>query len=267
MVFQIIKDGFLAIIDSFRKFQGSGLIVVLFFMSLIFVTYSSKNKYIKDMLVKYPIYVLCVFFCPIWYLYIYIFDDYEILYRILWLLPLGIVICFALTEIIHKLGDKYRPLLFVVAILLIVVSGEYTYSNAYFSPAENIYHVPDAVVNICDEIEVEGREIKAAFPDEFIPYVRQYSSTICLPYGREIFMELGSWENELQVVLNSDVIDTEKCVFLLRDAETPYLVVASDKKFTESISNYEFIYVTTIDGYDIYLDNRAYIGTDFINYR
>ena len=33
------------------------------------------------------------------------------------------------------------------------------------------------------------------------------------------------------------------------------------------MSNYDYYYVTTVDGYDIYLDNNAYIGIDFINHR
>lgn len=267
MVIEIIRNGFNAIIGSFRDFQGSGLIVVLFFLGLIYIGYASKNKYIKDILVKYPVYVLIVFFCPVWYLYVYLFDDYEILYRILWLLPLGVVICYSMVEVISKASDKYKPAFFTVAVLILVVSGEYTYANRYFTLAENIYHIPDAVVDICDEISVEGREIRAAFPDELVSYVRQYTPNICLPYGRETFMGLSGWHNSLQLVLNQDEIDAERCAELLRETQTAFLVVSSEKRFTESISNYDFVYVTSIDGYDIYLDNNAYIGTDFINYR
>ncbi len=267
MVWDIIKDGFLAIIDSFRTFQGSGLIVVLTFLALIYLAYSSKNRFVKDTLLKYPIYVLLIFFCPIWYVYVYLFSDHEILYRLLWILPFGVVICYVFTELIFKLQEKIRPVALAVGIVILVISGEYTYGNQYFSRAQNIYHVPDTVVNICNEIEIEGREIRAAFPDELINYVRQYSGAICLPYGRDNFMDLSAWQDELQVVLRSDVINTEKCAYLLRDTETAYLIVSSEKRFTESLSNYDFVYVTTVDGYDIFLDNNAYIGIDFINYR
>lgn len=267
MIWEIVKNGFDAIMGSYNDFQGSGLILILFFIGLLYVGYSSKNRYIKDILVKYPVYVLLVFFCPVWYVYVYRFDDYEILYRILWLLPLGVVICYSLVEVTFKLAEKYRPAGFAVCVLLLVVAGEYTYGNEYFTFAENIYHIPEAVVEICDEISVEGREIRAAFPDELISYVRQYTSNICLPYGRETFMNLSAWHNPLQVVINQDEIDAEECAKLLRESETAYFVVSSEKKFTENISNYDFVYVTSIDGYDIYLDNNAYIGTDFINYR
>ncbi len=259
----IIKDGFRATLTSYRDFQGTGLIVALFLFLLVYLAFSQRNSYVKDALVKYPVYVLLVFFCPVWYVYVYLFEDYEILYRILWLLPLGVVICYTLTEVVLSLNEKFRIPAFVVAIVVLVICGEYTYSSEYITLAENEYHVPDTVVKICDEISVEGREIRAAFPDEFLFYVRQYTTKICLPYGREMFMNFGSWGNELQKTVNADVIDSEACAFWLRDTETPYLIVSSSKKFTENISAYDFVYVTSIDGYDIYLDNNAYIGSDF----
>jgi len=263
MIWDIIKNGFEATISSFKNFQGSGLILILFLIAVMYIGFSGKQKYLKDAFVKYPVYVLVLFFCPVWYVYVYLFEDYEILYRILWLLPLGVVICYVFVDIILSLNEKVRGIAFVLCVVILVISGEYTYSNDYFTLAENEYHVPDTVVKICDEIRVEGREIRAAFPDEFIFYVRQYTPDVCLPYGREMFMGFGSWQNELQAVVNADVIDSEQCAFYLRDFETPYLIVSSSKKFTENISAYDFVYVTSIDGYDIYLDNNAYIGTDF----
>ena len=263
----IIKNGFDTMIAAFKEFQGSGLVLVIFLLGMLYIAYSSKNRLIKDAFVKYPLYVLIVFFCPVWYVYAYYSQDSEILYRIMWLLPLGVLICYVFTEIICRLSNRARPAFLAACVLVIVISGEYTYANEYFSLSENVYHVPDAVVEICDEIKVEGREIRAAFPDELINYVRQYSPYICLPYGRETFMGLGALEDPLQAALNADIIDTEEAVYWLRYDNCPYLIVDSSKNFTESLSKYEFIYVTSVENYDIYLDNQAYIGIDFINYR
>ena len=69
--------------------------------------------------------------------------------------------------------------------MVLMISGKLVYSSPLFSRAENTYHIPQVVVDICDAIEVEGREVMAAFPDEFLLYVRQYSPVICMPYGRE----------------------------------------------------------------------------------
>ena len=56
--------------------------------------------------------------------------------------------------------------------VLVMLSGSFIYSNEFFNRAENLYHVPQSVVDICDAIEVEGREVMAVFPAELLQYVR-----------------------------------------------------------------------------------------------
>ena len=263
---KIITDGFQNIMNSFSDFQGTGLIFVLFLAAMIYVAFSGKSKYVKAALVKYPIYVLVLFFCPLWYLYMAKSSDYEILYRLLWLLPMSVTVCYALTEVASKFGEKKRPFFFGFAVILIIISGEFVYGSEYFTKAENEYHVPNTVIEICDEIIVPGREIRAAFPDELMVYVRQYTDYVFLPYGRDTLFDKFGVYSELRAVLNEDTIDTGKAVEGLRNSSTPYLIVHSTKKFSESLSSYNFVYVTTIDDYDIYLDNEAYIGIDFENF-
>ena len=267
MILDMLNKGFNAVTSSFSEFQGSGLIFILFLISILFIACGKREKNIKDIFVKYPVYVLIVFFVPIWYVYIYYFSDYEILYRILWLLPIGVTVCYVLIEVIYKLPEKFRTVGFVAAILLLVISVEYTYSNEYFSFAENEYHIPQIVVDICDETEVEGREIRIAVPDELLSYVRQYTNTIWLPYGRETLMGLGSGDSLLRSLLSEPVIDTKAVVEELRHYETPYLIVRDDTKFTESLADYDYVYVTSYDNYDMYMDNDTYYGIDDIDYR
>lgn len=265
MIFEMFSKGFEAVIESFVAFQGTGLIVTLFLASLLFICYGTKDRFIKDIFVKYSIYVLILFFLPIWYVYIYFKSDYEILYRILWLLPIGIVVCYTLVEVIYKFSEKIRSLSFVGALLLIVICGEYVYSSEFFSRAENEYHVPDIVVDICKEVEVEGKEIRIAVPDELVSYVRQYSSTVLMPYGRETLMGLNPGLSYLQSLLSEDVINTPEMVHELRDWWTPYLVIRSDARFTESLADYDLVYVTSFGDYDMYLDSETNIGLDYIN--
>ena len=268
MIGDILINGYKTVNGSFKAFQGNGLIVIFFLVAVLFIAFSRRDRFIKDVFVKFPVYVLIVFFLPIWYVYINFKEDYEILYRILWLLPMGVVICYVFVEVIHKLDEKMRPIAFLAAVLLLVVSGEFMYTSEYFSRAENEYHVPDAVVNICDEIEVEGREIRVIVPDELLSYVRQYSSTVCLPYGRETLMGLYTdYVEEIKDYFDAEIIDTPKAVDALRNNDTPYVVVRNDAKFSESLADYGFVYVTSFDDYDMYLDSEAYIGVDYINYR
>lgn len=265
MITDIITKGFNAVIESFVEFQGTGLIVTLFLASLLFICYGSKEQFFKDIFVKYSLFVLIIFFLPIWYVYIYFKSDYEILYRILWLLPIGIVVCYTLVELVYKIPEKFRTAAFIVAVVMIVICGDYVYSVEYFSKAENEYHVPDVVIDICKEVEVEGKEISIAVPDELLSYVRQYSATVFMPYGRDTIMGLNPGISYLQVLLNEEVINTPEMVHELRDSWTPYLIVRSDAKFTESLAEYGLVYVTSFDNYDMYLDSDTNIGLDYLN--
>lgn len=267
MVVEIIKQGFMTIAQSFGNFQGTGLMFILFLTSVLYVAYSRKDSRIKDLFVKYPLYVLAVFFCPAWYVYIYYASDYEILYRILWLLPIGIILCYVLVDLVYRAPEKHQPLCFVIAVLFIILSGKYIYSSEFFSPAENEYHVPDIVVELCEEIKVEGREIRVAVPDELISYVKQYSAVVCLPYGRDTIMGYNYDISDLRDILETDVIDTAALAVEMRGMDTPYLLVKNDRKFSESLSDYNFVYVTSYGEYDMYLDDEAYTGIDYINYR
>ena len=121
------------------------------------------------------------------------------------------------------------------------------------------------VIEICKEVEVEGKEISIAVPDELLSYVRQYSATVFMPYGRDTIMGLNPGISYLQVLLNEEVINTPEMVHELRDSWTPYLIVRSDAKFTESLAEYGLVYVTSFDNYDMYLDSDTNIGLDYLN--
>ena len=98
------------------------------------------------------------------------------------------MIAFGTVQLCGKLAGRKRYVGITLAIVLFTISGSLIYRNPNFQKAENAYHVPQSVVDICDTIEVPGREVMAAFPGELLQYVRQYSNVICMPYGRDIMV-------------------------------------------------------------------------------
>lgn len=255
------------LLNNLRDFSGTGLLFLLLLIGVLFLGFYLKRGPVKRLVVWYPVFVLAIYFCPLWYFYFRLREDSEILYRLLWMIPFSVVICYALVEVIFLLPKKIRVVSFSGALVLIMLCGKYLYTNPQFSKAENPYHVPETVVKICDEIEVPGREIRACFPIEFIQYVRQYSPYVCLAYGRTVLLGDGFNEySRVDELLHDEVLNTRAIVDELRRVDTPYFIVSSDTSLTENPGKYEFYYVTTIDGYDIYLDNNVYIGVDFINY-
>lgn len=138
-----------------------------------------------------------------------------------------------------------------------MVSGKLVYTSPLFSKAENEYHVPQTVVDICDAIMVEGREVMAMFPEEFVVYVRQYTPSVCMPYGREILM--GEY-NSVYRALRAEVIDLADLAEMLKNRGCHYLIITEDMKFSGKLEDYDYVLFDEIDGYLIYRDTTIYIG-------
>ncbi len=238
----------------FQEYMGTGLIVIWFLISLVYLLLKEKRKHIRIVFVYVSMILLLVFFNPLLANVVYRMADDEIYYRILWLLPITIVIALAVTNIWGSLQGRQKAAFGLVAAVLVMVSGGYIYSNPYFHKAENWYHVPQSVVDICDAIEVEGREVRAVFPVELLQYVRQYSPVVCMPYGREITVDRWNYYNELYDEMEAEEINAERVTALAREQECAYIVLPEDKKINGKLENHAFDLFATVEGYVIYID-------------
>jgi len=238
--------------EIFQKFMGSGLVVVLFLVSVIYLLITEKRKPMRILFVYVPILILLVYFNPLFYRFFYGMVGEEIYFRICWLLPVIMVISYTVFSVCEKLNGGKRAGFVLAALLIIMVSGKLVYSSSLYSRAENPYHVPQKVVDICDAIRLDGREVMAAFPDEFILYVRQYSPVVCMPYGREVLQ--GYYYNELRSLIMSDEIETERLVREARAYSCHYVILSEEAKLSESMENYGYEKFAVMHGYVIYKD-------------
>lgn len=245
--------------EYFRSFMGTGLIVIWYLAATFYLFFTEKRKPFRILFVYVPLILLLLFFFPVttWVVYHYI--DTEIYYRILWLLPVTAVIAFAAVEIYRKLQGKQKVIFGLAAACLIMVSGSYVYQDPLFHEAENIYHVPQSVVEICDAIEVEGREVMAVFPKELLIYVRQYSPVVCMPYGREITVERWNYgtENALYDAMEAEVIDAEQLAALAREKLCVYIILPKEKEMVGELMDYDFEAFGQAEGYMIYKDSTV----------
>lgn len=246
--------------EYFRSYMGTGLIVAWFLVSLVYLLITEKRKPVRILFVYTPIILLIAFFNPLLARVFYDYIGDEIYYRILWLLPITAVIAFAAVELYGKIqGYGKRALFAVTAAALIMVSGSCIYRNPNFHKAENLYHVPQSVVDICDAIEVEGREVKAVFPAELLQYVRQYSPVVVMPYGRDVTVERWNYTtvNPLYEAMEADRIDAERLAALVREEWCAYIVLPLDKEVDGSLEAYDFEVFGEMDGYIIYKDSTV----------
>ena len=137
---------------------------------------------------------------------------------------------------------------------MILISGKLVYQSPFFDKAENIYHMPQSVVDICDLIEYEGREVMAVFPVEMIPYVRQYKSCICMPYGRLVLTDDGVWDPLYYLMEEKGAVEASVLSKAARDSQCVYMIVSDDKKITGSMEACDYEKYAEVDGYIVYRD-------------
>ena len=243
------------ILQFYKNYIGNGAIFLLYLAALLYLIFAEKKKQTRTILVSAPVAVMVLFsFPPFKLLFEVLGLDSETYYRILWLLPMGIIIAYAG----GKLFEEYVWVGVAVMCILVMYTGVYVYKNPNITKAENGYHIPQMVINVCDVIlpeEESGKDrVWAVFPSEFIHYVRQYSDVICMPYGREALVDRWEFEYPLKELMDAADIQTDKLVEALRDSWCEYVILSENKRYTEPMENYGFELVDTVNGYDIYRD-------------
>lgn len=238
-------------IQTFQNYMGTGLVMIWFLLALIYLFVCEKRRPRRILFVYTPIIVLLLYFNPLFARVFYGLVGEEIYFRICWLLPIIAVIAYSVVLICERLKGKAAVGFAAAAMVLAVLSGRLVYSSSLYSRAENLYHVPDSVVHICDAIEVPGREVMAVFPKEMLLYVRQYSPVVCMPYGREVLM--GAYD-PFYLAMESETIDLETLVPMAQEKRCHYLVFRQEQKFFGQPADYGWEIVLETDGYIVYRD-------------
>lgn len=241
---------FESIITVIKDHMGVGFVSVLFVLSLAYLLLKEKNPVRRCLLVYAPILILAFFMCPISYRVYGEFSESITYYRLLWLIPVTPVIAYTAVCICFSFSGKRQNLCIALAAIILAASGRLMYSDMYMIRAANIYHMPVQVVDICDALHVDGREVMVLMPYEFQQFVRQYDPCIMIPYGREYMMNVSQEENALRDAMMKEERDPYEigCLATIRGCH--YIVVPPNERFDVLPENYaEYM---TIDGYIIY---------------
>lgn len=203
----------------FQEYMGTGLIVGWYLIALLYLWFTEKDRRIRVLFLYMPLLLLFLYFNPIFARLICGATGDEIYYRILWLLPITVVIAYAAVSVYGRLKGRKKYGFALLSAVLVTVSGSLVYASPHFHRAENLYHMPQAVVDICDAIQVEGREVMAVFPKEMLSFVRQYTPLVCMPYGREMLVDRWGAQNPLYDAMEAEVLDMD--VILLWQRRIP----------------------------------------------
>lgn len=237
---------------TFQKYMGTGLILIWYFVMLAYLLWKEKRKNVRILFLYLPLLVLLLFFNPIFSSLYDRFMDGATYFRMLWLLPVSCTLAYGIVFMVFSLKERARWIMAGISVALILFTGKLVYQNPLFSRAENIHHVPWEVTEICDEIRVEGREVVAAFPEEFLLYVRQYSAEICMPYGRENMQ--GQFDEFYYFMLKKE-LPVEQLARYAKGAGCHYVILGEEKVLEGSMEEYGYELLDQVGAYLVYRDN------------
>ena len=247
------------ILTVFQKYCGSGIYPLLFFAALVYLLIVEKNKKIRIVLVETSLVIAVLFFLPPFKALMDWLDE-GTYYRILWLLPMTIVIAYGGV----KLFGKHHRIGFAALALVLVFSGQYVYKSQHITKAQNRYNVPNALVAICNEmLPAEDEErVWAVFPEELIYYVRQYTSEIQMPYGREMLEAQWEWNwdtHPIYRIMREDTIDIDALSPLLTEYDVHYLVLNKSVPTVGDPAQNGLEKIAEIEAYDVYRNTAVEI--------
>ena len=243
------------ILDIFKAYNGTGYYCILFIAALIYLWFREEDKHIKVLLVIVPAVIQVAFFIPYVYM-VYNALDEGTYYRVLWLLPMTLVIAYTGCNII---GNHTKVGVITFALIL-AFSGTCVYTNANVTFAENEYNIPSEVVELCEIVKpVEGQErVWVAFPPILVHYVRQYTTTIQLPFGRDSMVD--SWkklDNPLFDLYMSPNMPADRLTQYATDYQCHYIIVDKESEIIGQLSDYGMSYVDSTDNYDVYRNENV----------
>ncbi len=238
-------------ITVLRLYQGESFILLLYAGALAFLFLKEKDPLMRLLFIYAPLLLMAVFLVPkAAALYVRLFEG-ETYYRLLWLLPQEATVAYAGVRLFKK-----QPLFSVLlGAAMILLAGRIPYSGPYVEKAENPYHLPQSVVEVCDAILPEnGDLVCAVFPDEMLHFVRQYSSRIIMPYGRETIVESWGADNPFHRLMLEGSIETGELSVTAKGFNCNYIITHEDQEFQEPLENYGYVLQDKIKGYAIWRD-------------
>ena len=248
--------------NSFRTvlaFGGNGLLLLYFLASLVYLLLRERDKGVRRLLTTYPILMIILFFLPVFpYVVCNVAGETETFYRFLWLIPMSAVSAYATILFIDRVKYKWiKVALGLIAAACICVGGTPGYRAQVMIPAENIYQIPQDVVDICDYMVIPGRDVEAVVPHELVPYIRQYTAYIIMPYGYETMVDRWGFTNDLAEEMIKDISSAERLAALARQDGCQYIVLNKEHLMDGDLEEYDYENVYQSKKYIVYADKYA----------
>ena len=236
-------------------FHQHRYLAFLYLAILLYLWFAEKDRRRRAIFVYAPTLLLLLFFCPLFRkLFVRLLDDSETYYRLLWLLQMSLVSAYG----VIRLFAAHRRIGVAAACVAFILCGDYVYDSENITKAENAWHLPQETIEIVDLIEPEEGRITVLVPADLIYYIRQYSTNIELPYGREMLVARWEYHHPMyEAMEQAEVIETSTFTALAREYPCAYIILKEDREITEPLTEYGYELYGQVGEFVIYRDRET----------
>lgn len=183
-----MKAYILDIIHLNNDYTGNGMYMALYFVTLLFIAFYIGEKKIRDAILFPSLLMLLGVYIGIPFVHHFVFPIYdgEIRARFFWILMAPAIAALGFALFVRNLDTQMKRVLAVLAILpIIFFSGIFKLSDSMYQKAENLYRLPQTILDLSEAVLAEDEEPKLIVPYEIAHGFRQYSTRLRLLYGED----------------------------------------------------------------------------------
>lgn len=250
----MLRDNLEIIQEAFLNYKGSGMYMALFFVALLYIFLTEKNKNNKTFLLYFSCFVLLIIINPIFNKCINHFLNKNVYWRTFWMLPIGIVIAYAGTSLIKNISNrKEKIIVFFAVIFMIMTSGKLIYCSENYQKVNNFYKVPDEyveVVNILSGMTLENKKVMTSIG--MVPYIRQIDASIKLAFPRRAYSDYEKYE----IIDYYNTGNIEKLTNLCKEKKVNIIVFDKSLNKSMPLTYFDFEWYAQTEHYEIYIQKK-----------
>lgn len=254
-------DIFITCLKSIKNYTGLRPLLFITAIAWLVLFFKERSKARRIVLVLMPLVMVLAYICPLTY---YLFDkvglDTEIYYRLLWIIPMGVITVYAIVGFLPDKAWK-RILAVLIASLLIMVSGRCIYKSESFYKSQNIYGLPDNTIAVIDYIRsIDDHTVINLLPSsDLITTIRQYDANICMPYGRDMFNPALNYYSPVYEAFEiPERLSFRELIEASRGEDVEYIVVFAARLLEDDPEEAGFEFVGEVNDHLIYRDPQVH---------
>lgn len=196
------------------RYWGDQAMQWLFYIALVIIFFLENDRMRKQVFFYLPLVVYLFLISPAYITvgtHIWQEETFAYLCRQFSLIPVFLVIAYAMVLIIKTVTGKKKALILLGGCLIIVLFGSnlvYINGDYSFEKSENIYKLPNDLISVCDYMNEEDEDPVVAIQTDLSVMIRQYLHSAHLlvgfrAYNDPLSNELASEEPDVRFIMKT----------------------------------------------------------------